>query len=132
MQLQDGPLLVVCRFSRTSTAVALGVPRRLCVRGVRLASPLGLLLALLPKPVYPFYVAARPRVLGLSPLADEELAGMTMAAEQAIVLFAVFAYWFRRFFYEEGLIRARFEMRSVSPGRAGRARCASSVAAICL
>jgi hypothetical protein len=28
---------------------------------------------------------------------------MTMAAEQAIVLFAVFAYWLRRFFYEEGL-----------------------------
>ena len=67
-----------------------------------LASPLGLLLALLPKPVYPFYVAARPRVLGLSPLADQELAGMTMAAEQAIVLFVVFAYWFRLFFYEEG------------------------------
>ncbi len=69
-----------------------------------LASPLGLLLALLPKPVYSFYVAARPRVFGLSPLADQEIAGMTMAAEQAIVLFLVFTYWFRRFFYEEGAI----------------------------
>jgi putative membrane protein len=67
-----------------------------------LASPLGLLFALLPRPVYSFYVAARPRVLGLSPLADQELAGMTMAAEQALVLFVVFAYWFRRFLYEEG------------------------------
>ena len=88
------------------------VPRRLA-SGFRavyafaafvLASPLGLLLALLPKPVYPFYVAARPRVLGLSPLADQELAGMTMAAEQALVLFVVFAYWFQRFLYEEGAI----------------------------
>ena len=38
------------------------------------AAPLGLLLALLPKPVYPFYVHARPRVFGLSPLADQEIA----------------------------------------------------------
>jgi len=68
-----------------------------------LASPLGLLFALLPRPVYSFYVAARPRVFGLSPLADQEIAGMTMAAEQALVLFLVFAYWFRRFFWEEGV-----------------------------
>ena len=67
-----------------------------------LASPLGLLFALLPRPVYSFYVGARPRVFGLSPLADQEIAGMTMAAEQALVLFVVFAYWFRRFFWEEG------------------------------
>jgi putative membrane protein len=88
------------------------VPRRLA-SGFRalyafaafmLASPLGLLFALLPKPVYSFYVAARPRVFGLSPLADQEIAGMTMAAEQALVLFLVFAYWFRRFFWEEGAI----------------------------
>ena len=43
-----------------------------------------------------------PRVWGLSPLGDQELAGATMVAEQAIVLFAVFAYWFRRFLAEEG------------------------------
>jgi cytochrome c oxidase assembly factor CtaG len=66
-----------------------------------LAAPLGLLLALLPRPVYDFYEQA-PRLWGLSPLADQELAGATMASEQAIVLFAVFAYWFRRFLYEEG------------------------------
>jgi cytochrome c oxidase assembly factor CtaG len=66
-----------------------------------LASPLGLLLALVPRPVYSYYVHA-PRVWGLSPLADQELAGATMVAEQAIVLFAVFAYWFRRFLAEEG------------------------------
>ena len=68
------------------------------------AAPLGLLLALLPKPAYSFYVAARPRVFGLSPLADQEIAGVTMATEQALVLFAVFAYWFRQFLYEEGAI----------------------------
>jgi cytochrome c oxidase assembly factor CtaG len=66
-----------------------------------LASPLGLLLALLPKAVYPYYVDARPRVFGLSPLTDQEVAGVTMASEQAVVLFAVFLYWFRRFLAEE-------------------------------
>ena len=68
-----------------------------------LASPLGLMLALLPRPIYSYYVHA-PRVWGLSPLGDQQLAGATMVAEQAIVLFAVFAYWFRRFLAEEGAI----------------------------
>ncbi len=67
-----------------------------------LASPLGLLLALLPHPIYGYYIAARPRVWGLSPLADQELGGVTMAGEQALVLFAVFGYWIRRFLAEEG------------------------------
>ncbi len=67
-----------------------------------LAAPLGLLLALLPKPVYPFYVHVTDRVWGLSPLADQEIAGVTMASEQAVVLFVVFLYWFRRFLAEEG------------------------------
>jgi putative membrane protein len=67
-----------------------------------LASPLGLLLALLPKAAYPFYVHVRPRLWGLSPLADQEIAGVTMASEQAIVLFVVFAYWLQRFLAEEG------------------------------
>ena len=67
-----------------------------------LASPLGLLLALLPRPAYSFYVDARPRVWGLGPLADQQIAGVTMASEQAIVLFVVFAFWFRRFLAEEG------------------------------
>ncbi len=69
-----------------------------------LASPLGLLFALLPKAVYPFYVHARPRIWGLSPLADQEIAGVTMASEQAIVLFVVFLFWFRRFLAEEGAL----------------------------
>ncbi len=65
------------------------------------ASPLGLLFALVPKAIYPFYVHARPRVWGLSPLTDQEIAGVTMASEQALVLFLVFLYWFRRFLAEE-------------------------------
>jgi cytochrome c oxidase assembly factor CtaG len=86
------------------------VPRRLS-SGARagygfaafvLAAPLGLLLALLPRAIYPYYVHARPRIWGLSPLADQELAGVTMAVEQATVLFAVCAYWFSRFLREEG------------------------------
>lgn len=69
-----------------------------------LASPLGLLFALLPRPVYGFYVHARPRVWGLSPLTDQQIAGVTMASEQAVVLFVVFVYWFRRFLAEEGAL----------------------------
>ena len=65
-----------------------------------LASPLGLLLALLPSPVYSFYERA-PRLWGLDALADQQLAGVTMAAEQAVVFFAVFAVFLLRFFEEE-------------------------------
>ena len=66
-----------------------------------LASPIGLLLALLPKPVYAFYEHVPTRVWGLSPLGDQELGGVTMASEQAVVLFVIFLYWFRRFLAEE-------------------------------
>jgi cytochrome c oxidase assembly factor CtaG len=65
-----------------------------------LASPLGLLLALLPRPVYEFYKDA-PQLWGLSDLGDQQLAGVTMAVEQAIVFFAVFAYYFMRFLRTE-------------------------------
>jgi cytochrome c oxidase assembly factor CtaG len=61
-----------------------------------LASPLGLLLALLPRPVYDFYESA-PELWGLSALADQQIAGLTMAAEQAVVFFAACAYMFNRF-----------------------------------
>ena len=65
-----------------------------------LASPLGLLLALLPEAIYSFYERA-PRLWGLSPLTDQQIAGVTMAAEQAVVFFAVFAVFFARFLREE-------------------------------
>jgi putative membrane protein len=66
-----------------------------------LGSPVGLVLALVPEPIYDFYVAAHHRVWGLGPLEDQQLAGILMALEQAVVFFAVFAYWFFRFLAEE-------------------------------
>jgi cytochrome c oxidase assembly factor CtaG len=65
-----------------------------------LASPLGLLLALIPRAIYPFYVRA-PRTWGPRPLADQQIAGVTMALEQAVVFFAVFALYLLRFLREE-------------------------------
>ncbi|HEX6491424.1 MAG TPA: cytochrome c oxidase assembly protein [Gaiellaceae bacterium] len=65
-----------------------------------LCSPLGLLLALIPHAVYGFYVRA-PRLYGLSPLGDQQLAGLTMAAEEALVFFAAFALYFLRFLQRE-------------------------------
>lgn len=65
-----------------------------------LASPLGLLLALLPRPIYDFYETA-PQLWGLSDLTDQQIAGVTMAVEQAIVFFAVFTHFFLRFLRTE-------------------------------
>jgi len=65
-----------------------------------LAAPLGLLLALLPRPIYGFYKDA-PQLWGLSDITDQQIAGVTMAVEQAIVFFAVFAHFFMRFLRTE-------------------------------
>jgi cytochrome c oxidase assembly factor CtaG len=70
-----------------------------------LASPLGLLLALLPTPVYDFYEEA-PQLWGLSDLTDQQIAGVTMAVEQAIVFFAVFVYFLLRFLRTEQIAGA--------------------------
>jgi putative membrane protein len=66
-----------------------------------LSAPLGLVLALVPEPLYDFYAGAPERVWGLSQLEDQQLGGMTMAGEQSIVFFVVFAYWFLRFLAEQ-------------------------------
>ena len=65
-----------------------------------LASPLGLLLALIPRAIYPFYEHA-PRTWGPSPLVDQQIAGVTMAAEEAFVFFAVFTAYLLRFLADE-------------------------------
>lgn len=65
-----------------------------------LSSPLGLLLALIPRAIYPFYVHA-PRAWGPSPLADQQIAGVTMAAEEALVFFGGFAAYLLRFLADE-------------------------------
>jgi cytochrome c oxidase assembly factor CtaG len=65
-----------------------------------LASPIGLLLALLPSPAYDWY-AEGDRLWGLSAETDQQIAGVTMSVEQAIVFFAIFAVFFFRFLAEE-------------------------------
>src|SRR5437588_1315332 len=65
-----------------------------------LASPLGLLLALIPRAIYSFYVHA-PRTWGPSPLADQQIAGVTMAAEEALVFFGAFTAFLLRFLADE-------------------------------
>jgi putative membrane protein len=64
-------------------------------------SPLGLLLALIPRAVYDYYVHA-PGLWGLSPLTDQQIGGAAMALEQATVLFAVGTWYFLRFLSGEG------------------------------
>ena len=65
-----------------------------------LASPIGLLLALIPRAIYSFYAHA-PRTSGPGPLEDQQIAGISMAFEQAAVFFAVFAHFLLRFLREE-------------------------------
>jgi cytochrome c oxidase assembly factor CtaG len=74
-----------------------------------LASPLGLLLALLPDPAYSFYEHA-PR-LWLAHLTDQQVAGLTMAVEQAVVFFAAFAFYFIRFMRHEAIVGTFSESR---------------------
>ena len=81
-----------------------------------LASPLGLLLALLPHPVYTFYERA-PHLWGLGHLTDQQIAGLTMAVEQAIVFFAVFAFYLSRFLRTEAIVGTFTESRRRAPHR---------------
>lgn len=66
-----------------------------------LASPIGLLLALIPEPIYDFYVEAPERLWGLDPLRDQQIAGVSMSVAEAVVFFAVFAFFVARFFAEQ-------------------------------
>jgi putative membrane protein len=83
-----------------------------------LASPLGLLLALIPRPVYDFYEHAH-RVWGLSPLTDQQIGGAAMALEQALVLFAAATYFFLRFLAGEAGADAFRDLKraTYNPGR---------------
>lgn len=69
--------------------------------GFVLAAPIGLVLALVPHAAYATYRHAPERLWGLSAPADQQLGGVTMAGEQAIVFFAVFTLWFFRFLAEQ-------------------------------
>ncbi|HVA31725.1 MAG TPA: cytochrome c oxidase assembly protein [Gaiellaceae bacterium] len=76
-----------------------------------LASPLGLVLALVPRPIYSFYAHAS-RTWGPGPLVDQQIAGVTMAVEQAVVFFAVFAWFMLRFLREEQAAGALDELHA--------------------
>ena len=64
------------------------------------ASPLGLLLALLPSAIYDFYEDA-PRLWGLDPLTDQQIGGVIMAGGEAIVFFAIFTVYVVRWLADE-------------------------------
>jgi cytochrome c oxidase assembly factor CtaG len=84
-----------------------------------LASPLGLLLALIPRAVYHFYIHA-PRLWGLSPLGDQQIGGAAMALEQATVLFVASSYFFLRFLGGEGRADTYRNLDRSSYNQAGR------------
>ncbi len=65
-----------------------------------LASPISLLLTLLPDPVYGFYEHAH-RLWGLTPLEDQQIAGVIMSGSEAIVFFAAFGFCMLRFLEDE-------------------------------
>jgi cytochrome c oxidase assembly factor CtaG len=96
-----GLLMWWCVFQDAPHRLGAGTRAAYVFAAFVLASPIGLVMALVPEPIYDFYVEAHHRVWGLDPLEDQQLAGMLMALEQAIVFFAVFAYWFFRFLLEE-------------------------------
>ena len=112
--LRHRPLLDLEHASYFATGCLLwwpvfqSVPRRLGAGGKAaylfgafvLASPLGLVLALLPGSIYGFYETA-PRLWGVGPLADQQIAGVVMAVSEAIVFFGLFAVFFVRFMAEE-------------------------------
>jgi cytochrome c oxidase assembly factor CtaG len=80
-----------------------------------LSAPLGLVLALVPDAVYDFYVDAPERLWGLSALKDQQLGGVTMASEQALVFFAVFVVLFLRFLADEERRQEEEDIRAADP-----------------
>jgi putative membrane protein len=64
------------------------------------ASPLGLIVSLLGRPIYPFYEHA-PRLWGIDALQDQRIAGVAMTVEEAVLFFCLLAVYVTRFFHEE-------------------------------
>jgi cytochrome c oxidase assembly factor CtaG len=79
-----------------------------------LSAPIGLVIALVPDAIYDFYVDAPERLWGLTALEDQQLAGILMAAEQAVVFFVVVTYFTVRFLAED-----ERRAREGEPGRFG-------------
>ena len=101
-----GALFWWCVWQDVPHALSSGARAGYVVAAFVLSAPLGLVLALVPRAIYGFYADAPERVLGLSRLEDQQLGGMTMAAEQSVVFFCVFAYWFLRFLAEQDALEA--------------------------
>jgi cytochrome c oxidase assembly factor CtaG len=92
-------------FQSVPRALGAGAKAAYVFAAFLLNSPIGLLLALLPSPIYAFYEAA-PRIWGLTALRDQQIAGVLMAGAEAILFFGVFAVYFRRFLIEEDRVGA--------------------------
>jgi putative copper resistance protein D len=99
--LVTGVLLWWCVWQDAPHRLASGARAGYVFAAFVLSAPLGLVLALVPEPIYDAYADAPERLWGLSRLADQQLGGMTMAAEQSIVFFVVGGIWFLRFLAEE-------------------------------
>ena len=96
-----GLLFWWCVWQDAPHRLSSGARARYVVAAFVLSAPLGLVLALVPRAIYDFYAGAPERVWSLSRLEDQQLGGMSMAAEQSVVFFAVFAYWFLSFLAEQ-------------------------------
>jgi cytochrome c oxidase assembly factor CtaG len=92
-----------------------------------LASPLGLLMALIPRAIYSFYAHA-PRTWGPAPLADQQIAGVTMATEEATVFFGAFTAYLLRFLQDEQVAGGAAEANAArrAAARGGRARAVAA------
>ena len=75
------------------------------------AAPIGIVLSLVSRPAYDFYAAA-PDMWGLSDLADQQIAGVTMSVEQAVVFFCVAAFFVLRQLRADEAREARLEESS--------------------
>ena len=81
------------------------------------ASPVGLLLALLPGPIYDWYSDGF-EPWDLSALADQQIAGVIMSGAETVVFFGAFAYAFFRFLGEEERRGDRGDAQATISGRA--------------
>lgn len=84
------------------------------------ASFLGLAYTFIPRPLYPYYVAA-PRLWGISPARDQNLGGVIMTAEQSAVFLTAVAFTLLRLL-DEDEERAGRQAAAALEREAGRAR----------
>ncbi len=98
--LVAGALLWWCVVQEAPHALDWGKRAAYVFATFLLASPISLLLTLLPDPVYGFYEDAH-RLWGLTPLEDQQIAGVIMSGSEAIVFFGAFGFCMLRFLEDE-------------------------------